>query len=98
MSASTSNKALQFSLAWLAGTARALAEHGPRGVETIATLAILGLWLVATFAAIYLRIFLQKRWSRSAEMRQELAHLVKQRREQHAQVRGETTSSPSPEP
>jgi len=108
MSASTSNKALQFSLAWLlfwtlvcavlAGITRAFADRGPRGLETIATLAILGLWLGTTFAAIYLRIFLQRRWNRSAAMRQELEQLVKQRRKEQAQSRGESISSPSPGP
>ena len=108
MSTSTGRRAFQFNLAWLifwtfvcaivAGVARAFVESGEEGREYLIVFSALGVWLGTTFVAIYLRVFLQRRWSRSAAMRQELAQLVQERREEHAQVRGESTSSPSPGP
>jgi hypothetical protein len=108
MATSTRSRAFQFSLAWLvfwtfvcaiaAGVARALVESGEEGWDYLIVFSALGVWLAMTFVAIYLRVFLQRRWNRSAAMREELEQLVKQRREEHTSARDEPTSSPSPGP
>jgi hypothetical protein len=108
MPASTRRRVFQFSLAWLvfwtfvcalaAGIARALVESGEEGWDYLICFAALGVWLAMTFVAIYLRIFLQRRWDRAAEMRSELVLLIKQRRAEREQAGREPTSSPSPGP
>jgi hypothetical protein len=90
MAPSIRNRALQFSLAWLvfwtfvcalaAGIARSFIENGKEGWDNFVCFAALGVWLAMTFVAIYLRIFLQRRWSKSAAMRDELELLVKEKR------------------
>ncbi len=108
MTNSTRNRAFQFSLAWLvfwtfvcalaAGVARSFVESGEEGWDYLICFAALGVWLGITFVAIYLRIFLQRRWNRSAAMRDELELLVKQRRAEREEATKQTTSSPSPGP
>jgi len=108
MSQSTRSRAFQFSLAWLvfwtfvcalaAGVARSFVESGEDGWDYLICFAALGVWLVMTFVAIYLRIFLQRRWDRSAAMRDELELLVKQRRAEREGASDQPTSSPAPGP
>jgi hypothetical protein len=107
MSQSTRNRAFQFSLAWLvfwtfvcalaAGVARSFVESGEDGWDYLICFAALAFWLVMTFVAIYLRIFLQRRWDRSAAMRDDLELLVKQRRAER-DASDQATSSPVPGP
>jgi hypothetical protein len=90
MAPSIRHRAFQFNLAWLvfwmfvcalaAGVARSFVESGEEGWDYLICFTALGVWLGTTFVAIYLRIFLQRRWNRSAAMRDELELLVKQRR------------------
>jgi hypothetical protein len=90
MTPSTRQRAFQFSLAWLvfwtficalaAGIARSFIDSGEHGWDYFICFSALGVWLAMTFVAIYLRIFLQRRWSKSAAMRDELERLVKERR------------------
>jgi len=112
MSQSTRKRAFQFSLAWLvfwtfvcalgAGVARSFVESGQDGWDYLICFAALAFWLVMTFVAVYLRIFLQRRWDRSAAMRDELELLVKQRRAEREgtsdQPTSSTTSFPAPGP
>ena len=108
MAISTRNRALQFSLAWLvfwtfvcalaAGVARSFVESGKEGWDYLICFTALGVWLGMTLVAVYLRIFLQRRWNRSAAMRDELERLVKQRRAEREEAKEQATSSPSPGP
>jgi hypothetical protein len=108
MNQSIRNRAFQFSLAWLvfwtfvcalaAGLARLFIESGQEGQETLICFAALGVWLAMTFVAIYLRIFLQRRWDRAAAMRNELELLVKHRRAEGEGPSDQATSSPEPGP
>jgi hypothetical protein len=108
MNQSTRKRAFQFSLAWLvfwtfvcalaAGVARSFVESGEDGWDYLICFAALGVWLVMTFVAIYLRIFLQRLWDRSAAMRDELELLVKQRRAEREGAIDQPTSSPAPGP
>ncbi|MCI0360546.1 MAG: hypothetical protein L0211_18875 [Planctomycetaceae bacterium] len=106
MTSTSRNRAFQFSLAWLvfwtfvcavvAGTARSFIESGEQEWDYLVCFAALGVWLAMTFVAIYLRIFLQRRWSKSAAMRDELELLVKERRAERQPTSDRPTSSPSP--
>jgi cytochrome b561 len=116
MNPSTRNRAFQFSLAWLvfwtfvcalaAGIARSFIESGQDGLDILTCFVALGVWLAMTFVAIYLRIFLQRRWDRAAAMRDELEQLVKQRRAEleaandqpTTSATSSATSSPAPGP
>ena len=103
MATSTRSRAFQFSLAWLvfwtfvcalaAGVARAFVESGEQGWDYLICFSALAVWLAMTFVAIYLRIFLQRRWNKSAAMREELEFLVKQRRAEQQEASQKTTSS-----
>ena len=75
-----------------------MVEHGEEGWENLIVFAGLTVWLITIFVAIYLRIFLQKRWDRSAAMRQELEQLVRERKAQREGADYPPTSSPSREP
>jgi hypothetical protein len=110
MTPSTQQRAFQFSLAWLvfwtficalaAGIARSFIDSGEHGWDYFICFAALGVWLAMTFVAIYLRIFLQRRWSKSAAMRDELERLVKERRTecQTASDQGPTERASSDRP
>ena len=116
MATSIRSRAFQCSLAWLvfwtfvcalaAGVARSFVESGEEGWDYLICFTALGVWLVMTFVAIYLRIFLQRRWSRSAAMRDELELMVKQHRAEQKEASqkptpsasSSATSSPSPGP
>ena len=108
MNQSIRNRAFQFSLAWLvfwtfvcalaAGVARSFVESGENGWDYLICFAAIVVWLVMTCVAIYLRIFLQRRWDRSAAMRDELELLVKQRRAEREGPIDQATSSPAPGP
>ena len=108
MSTNTRKRAFQFSLAWLifwtfvcalaVGIGRSMVEHGEEGWDNLLLFGTLTVWLMSIFVAVYLRIFLQRRWDRSAAMRQELERLVSDHKAQRDADRPATTSSPSREP